>query len=237
MSHVFNSSEKLFFCTGVSAKLDIIYLLDGSETVNQKTFSEIQRFVKGALKSYTVSSNKTRVGLITYGGMHPVRTLSVKGGTSVFTVEQSLPFMGTVGGKRNIEKALDSAAYDIIQNSKRKGVSKLIVLITTGKDEGKDVEKLEAVGKKLKDNGIKVAVVAIGKDVGKDGLPFLPFSVEGVMSVPSVDDLKKAVDFAEKAAAKATGKIVINNRFEHSISIYNIHRYVSISLSLKTSSR
>ena len=181
-------------------------MLDGSETVSQKTFSEIQRFVKGALKSYTVSSNKTRVGLITYGGMHPVRALSVKDGTSVSTVEQSLPFIGKVGGKRNIEKALDSAADDLIKNSKRIGVSKLIVLITTGKDEGKDMDKLKAAGKKMKDNGIKVAVVAIGKDIGQDDLPVLPFSFEGVMSVPSVDDLKKAVDFVEKAAAKATGK-------------------------------
>ena len=169
----------------------------------------MKRFVKGTLKSYRLSHDKTRVGLTVFGGMNPVQALSVEDGTSVSTVEQSLPFIGTIGGKRNIEKALDSAGNDIIKNSKRKGASKLIVLITTGKDDGKDVERLKAVGKKLKDNDIKVAVVAIGKDVGKDVLPFLPFSVEGVMSVPSVDDLKKAVDFVEKAAAKATGDACI----------------------------
>ena len=137
--------------------------------------------------------------------MNRVQALSIRDGTLRSAVEQSLPFVGTVGGKRNIEKALDLAANDIIMNSNRKGVGKLVILITTGKDAQKDVERLKAVGKKLKDNGIKVAVVTIGKDVGKDDLSFLPFSVEGVMSVPTVDDLKKAVDFVEKAAAKATG--------------------------------
>ena len=204
----YNSQNHSF--TGVSAEIDIIYALDGSERVAQKTISEMKHFVKGALKSYTVSRNKTRVGLVSFGGMNPVQALSVKDGTSVSTVEQSLPFMGTVGWKRNIEKALDSAANDFIINSERKGVSKLIVLITTGKDEGNDLEKLKAIGKKLKDNGIKVAVVAIGKDVRRDGLPILPFSVDGVMSVPSVDDLRKAIDFVEKAAAKAIGNVLIS---------------------------
>ena len=210
MSHVFQNHQNHSF-TGVSAELDIIYALDGSESVAQKTISEMKRFVKGTLKSYTVSPNKTRVGLVTFGGVNPVQALSVKDGISVSTVEQSLLFMGTVGGKRNIEKVLDSSANDFIINSKRKGVSKLIVLITTGRDEENDLEKLKAVGKKLKDNGIKVAVVAIGKDAGKDGLPMLPFSVEGVMSIPSVDDLKKAVDFVEKAAAKAIGNVSISD--------------------------
>ena len=169
----------------------------------------MKRFVKGALKSYTISPNKTHVGLTIYGGMNPVHIVSVKDGTLISTIERSLLFMDKIGGERNIEKALNSAANDIVMNSKRKGISKLVVLITAGRDEGKDVEKLKVVGKKLKDNGIKVAVVAIGKDAGKDALPILPFSVEGVMSVPSVDDLKKAVDFVEKAAAKATGNVLI----------------------------
>ena len=191
--------------TGISTEIDIIYAVDGSESVPTKTFDQMKRFVKGALKSYTISPNKTHVGLTVYGGMNPVRALSVAEGTSMSTVEQSLPFMGKIGGWRNLEKALDSVANDFVMNSRRKGVGKLVVLVTTGKDEQKDVEKLKAVGKKLKDNGIKVAVVAIGKDVGRDDLPFLPFSVEGVMSVPSVDDLKKAVDFVEKAGANTTG--------------------------------
>ena len=165
----------------------------------------MKRFVKGALKSYTISPNKTRVGLIVYGGMNPTQALSVKDGTTLSIVEHSLPFMGTIGGKRIFEKGLDSAANDIVKNSKRKGVSKLVVLITTGKDDGKNIEELKAVGKKLNDNGIKVVVVGIGEDAGKDDLPILPFLVEGVMSVPSVDDLKKAVDFVEKASAKAAG--------------------------------
>ena len=197
--------RNLFSVEGISAQLDIIYALDGSENVAQKAFSEMKRFVEGALKSYTLSSNKTRVGLTVFGGMNPLQALSVEDGTSVSAVKQSLPFMGTIGGKRNVEKALDSAGNDIIKYSNRKGVSKLIVLITTGKDDGKNVDKLKAVGKKLKDNGIKVTIVVIGKEAGKDDLPFVPFPVEGVMSVPSVDDLKKAVDFVEKAAAKATG--------------------------------
>ena len=194
---------------GISANLDVIYLVDGSETVTQKTFSEMKSFIKGALKSYTISPNKTQVGLTIYGGMIPVHSVSVKDGTSMSTIERSLLFLGKIGGERNIEKALDSAANDIVMNNKREGVSKLVVLITAGRDEGRDVEKLKAVGKKLKDNGIKVAVVAIGKDTGNDDLPMLPFSVDGVMSVPSVDDLKKAVDFVEKAAAKATGNVLM----------------------------
>ena len=194
------------YFAGISAELDVIYAFDGSESVPQTTFSEMKRFVKGALKSYTISPNKTHVGLTVYGGTNPVRTLSVVEGLSQSVVEHAVAFMNRIGGKRNFEKALDSVVNDFIMNSKRKGVSKLVVLITTGKDEQKRVEKLKDVGKKLKLNGIKVAVVAIGKDVGKDDLPFLSFSVEGVMSVPSVDDLKKAVDFVEKAGAKATGK-------------------------------
>ena len=166
----------------------------------------MKRFVKGALKSYTISPNKTHVGLTVYGGTNPARALSVANGLSESVVEDAAAFTNRIGGKRNLEKALDSVVNDFIMSSKRKGVSKLVVLVTTGKDEQKDVEKLKAVGKKLKDNGIKVAVVVIGKESGKDDLPFLPFSVEGVMSVPSVDDLKKAVDFVEKAGAKAAGK-------------------------------
>ena len=192
---------------GVSAKLNIIYALDGSASVAQKTFSAMKRFVNGALKSYTISPNKTHVGLTVYGGMNPVRALSTEDGTSNAVVEQAMAFMDKVGGKRNFEKALDSAANDLILKSKRKGVSKLIVLITTGKDEGNDVEKLKAVGRSLKDNGIKVAVVVIGKDTGKDDLQFVPFFDEGVMSVPSVDDLPTAVDFVEKAGGKASGDI------------------------------
>ena len=205
MHYLFHWKVSNCYFTGISAPLDIIYALDGSESVPLKTFSKMRTFVNGALKSYTISPNKTHVGLTVVGGKNPVRALSIEDGTSNAVVEQAVAFMDRVGGKRNLEKALDSAGNDLILNSKRKGVSKLIVLITTGEDEGNDVAKLIAVGRKLKDNGIKVAVVAIGKDAGKDVLPILPFSVEGVMSIPSVDDLKKAVDFVEKAGAKATG--------------------------------
>ena len=165
----------------------------------------MKRFVEGALKSYAISPSKTHVGLTVYGGTNPARTLSVAKGLSEPVVEHAIVSMNRIGGKRSFEKALDSAANDFIMNSKRKGVGKLVVLVANGKDERKDVEKLKDVGRKLKDNGIKVAVVAIGKDVGKDDLPILPFSVEGVMSVPSIDDLKKAFDFVEKAGANTTG--------------------------------
>ena len=214
VSKIFLNAKLLsvFPFIGISAEINVVYAVDGSESVSTKTFDEMKRFVKGALKSYMISPNKTHVGLTVYGGLNPIQALSVGDGTSKSTVERAIPFMGKIGGKRNLEKGLDSAANELIRNIKRKEVSKLIVLITTGKDESKDQEKLKAVGKKLKDNGIKVVVIVIGQDTGKDGLPILPFSTEGVMSVPSVDDLKKAVDFVEKAAAKATGNnLLIGN--------------------------
>ena len=198
----------LFPFTGMSKELDLVFAVDGSKWVDEYTFTKMKNFVKGSLDIYTISPQKTRIGLVTYGGDARDTALSLPLGTSKQAAERSIDSLVRVGGLREMNKAIRFVDTEIFsgKGGTRPRAGKALVLLTTGKNSANGKDDLPKTAKKLKDKGIEVFVIGIVKGVDPDELNVIASNQGNVANVPDKDDLPRIFGQLEKATGKLTGK-------------------------------
>ena len=191
-----------FLCQGVAGNLDIVYAIDGSQTVSSEAFMAMKSFVNAALSANEISPEKTHVGLLVYGRSSPKLDLLLNRGTSADIVKQTLSEMVRRGGKREIDKALLAVKDEFLSSSKRKDVGKLAVLLTNGNDESENKQGVEKANAMLKKDNVKLVVINIGKPVEMKDLP----GVDELKNVETANDLPNTVGYIEQAMARSMGK-------------------------------
>ena len=196
---------------GLSGKLDIVFAIDGSRKVDIKTYGKMKDFVKGASTLYNVSLSESHIGILNYGGDTKSIALSLPEGTSQFAIEQSLKAIEPVGGLRHMNKAIrfvDSQMFGVTGGG-RLDAGKVLVLLTTGKNSEEGKSDLPKAAKKLKDKGVEIVVIALGRNVDPDELNIVASNPNSFMRVSDGNDIPKALVKVEEASAKSTGNFNI----------------------------
>ncbi|XP_058038172.1 collagen alpha-1(XXVIII) chain isoform X1 [Ahaetulla prasina] len=137
--------------------LELVFVIDSSESVGPENFERIKRFVKTMIDAITVNQATTRIGIINF-------SLKVE----VVSTLQQFPI------KDNLKNAVDAMQYygegtytatairkaiDIFQMA-RQGVRKVAVVITDGQADQRDLHKLEEVVRDA--HALKIEIFVIG---------------------------------------------------------------------------
>lgn len=75
--HVFSNISSSFFSElNCRVPSDIVFVLDGSESLKDEDFKSMKKFVNNLLLSYPVEENFTRIGVIVFG-TYPADTIKL----------------------------------------------------------------------------------------------------------------------------------------------------------------
>ena len=164
-------------------------------------------FAKGALKSYTISPNETHVGMLGFGGNNNTVVLQLQDGTSRSIAENSLRLFKRVGGPRRMNKAIRFVNHKMfsIKGGGRRNAAKALILFTTGRNDVKEKVDLPKATKALKDSGVKIFVIGVGKNVDADEVKLIATEPDNMASLDNVDNLPSVLGLAERFGGKATG--------------------------------
>ena len=169
--------------------LDLVFALDGSESLAENGFDKIKYFVKAVVDNYTVSETETHVGIIEFSDKANV-ILQLNKLFEPTSIKDQVQRIIPSGGKETItDEALRKSADEVfdVNSGGRPGASKVLIIVTDGKSTGKEPPK-RAV-KPVKEKGVRVYVVNIGKDTDQDELKDIVPTDENIYPVKNPDEV------------------------------------------------
>ena len=163
--------------------LDLVFALDGSESLAKKGFDKVKDLVKAMIDQYRISETETHVGVIEFSDEAEVilpLNLIFNAGLLINKVQGIDPS----GGKGTVtDEALRKSVDEVfaVKSGGRPGASKVLIIVTDGKSTGR-VPPKRAV-KPVKEKGVRVYVVNIGEDTDKDELKDIVPTEDNIYSV------------------------------------------------------
>ena len=169
--------------------LDLVFALDGSESLAEKGFDKIKDLVVMMIDNYTISQEETHIGIIEFSNRANV-ILPLNELFQPTSVKHQVKRLIPSGGKQTVtDEALRKSADEVfdVTSGGRPGATKVLIIITDGKSTGKEPPK-RAV-KPVKEKGVRVYVVNIGEDTDKDELEDIVPTDENIYPVQNPDEL------------------------------------------------
>lgn len=119
---------------GVQEKFDVVFAVDAS---NQNVMiNQIAGFVRAFMRSFTLSKDRTRFGMLLYDSDSVSDILSLEMGVTAGSVENALTSIRTLGGQRGLHRLPDYVMRMFFTPaSRRSGAKRILVVMTTGFNE------------------------------------------------------------------------------------------------------
>ena len=194
--------------SGIEGKVDILYAIDGSQTVDTWTFRKVKSFLEKAISLQKISPELANVGLVVFGGDKPMVPLHLSRGNSELAVQKGIKKAVKVGGRRLLKAALIAIGKEFKIHSIRNGVGKMAILLTTGEDESLAKPEYKTILNDLKAEGVKIFMMNIGKPLLNSTLDEIGESfVGGVRDMNLSKDPQNALGVVEKAIANESCKL------------------------------
>ncbi|XP_042370300.1 collagen alpha-1(XII) chain-like, partial [Plectropomus leopardus] len=181
----------------ITAKADIMLLLDGSWSIGRVNFRHIRSFIAKVVNVFNIGPDRVQIGLTQYSGdpktewhlethqtkhslMHAIANLPYKGGNTM--TGRALNHILDRNFKPNV---------GIRENSKR-----IVILITDGKSQ----DDIEDPSQKMKNTGIEIYAIGV-KNADKDQLMSIASDpIESHLFI--VDDFWQLLDFVDDLTIK-----------------------------------
>ena len=202
----------MLFCIYASSEpppcqtpVDLAFIVDSSGSIGAKNYLKEKHFVKQLARSFGLAPDHSRAALVLYSG-----TASVKAGFDQYpTLEQfhkivdDLPYEN---GSTRIDLALEKANQEVFPQA-RKGVPKIAILITDGKQTHTDHSKgLKEASEPLRRAGVRVLAVSIGSGADPDQLRLVTESDDDLFMPQSFSHLFLQVGNLTSRACKLAGE-------------------------------
>ena len=177
-----------YIFTAVKPSLDLGFVIGASGYKAFETLQKQKRIIKHTLKSYDVAPGKTQVGFVQKG---KVPTIAMKLG-EFNSLEQITAAVNKVGvndaGRLRDALVVANDRMFLSSYGGRPGFNRsLVVFVNEKLDE--DINALEEVGKKLKDNGVNVIVVGLNEEADVEKLSALSPLNHVFVFPPLLDEL------------------------------------------------
>lgn len=185
---------------------DVIYLIDGSSTVDAATFNRIKKLVEASLDFYDISKDLANIGLVQFGEAAEI-LLRPKNGISKLLVRKYISSLSRPGGSRLINKALRLINSELMEKpgEVRPGSKKVLVLITTGMNAALGARDLIAETDKLLFKTEKtVVVISLGSIANENELKTL--AGRNVIKITSPQMLPHSFGLLERKIDESGGK-------------------------------
>ena len=202
----------MLFCIYASSEpppcqipVDLAFIVDSSASIGAKNYLKEKHFVKQLARSFGLAPDHSRAALVLYSG-----SASVKAGFDQYpTLEQfhkivdDLPYEN---GSTRIDLALEKANQQVFPQA-RKGVPKIAILITDGKQTHTDHSKgLKVASEPLRRAGVRVLAVSIGSGADPDQLRLVTESDDDLFVPQSFSHLFLQVGNLTSRACKLAGE-------------------------------
>lgn len=188
-----------------STPVDLAFIIDSSGSIGRTNYKKQKNFVKEVAKTFGLSPNGSRAAMVLYSN-----SASVKARFGQYTdpkefdgAVDSLPYER---GLTRIDKALDLTARDVFAQS-RSGVPKIAMLITDGtQTAAADAKGLREASEPLRQAGVRVLAVGVGKGVDREELRLVTESDEDVVVAADFEDLLLKLSNLTSQACRLAGK-------------------------------
>ena len=202
----------MLFCIYASSEpppcqtpVDLAFIVDSSGSIGAKNYLKEKHFVKQLARSFGLAPDHSRAALVLYSG-----SASVKAGFDQYpTLEQfhkivdDLPYEN---GSTRIDLALEKANQEVFPQA-RKGVPKIAILITDGKQTHTGHSKrLKEASDQLRRAGVRVLAVGIGSGVDQAELRLVTQSDDDVVVPESFSDLLVQIGNLTSRACELAGE-------------------------------
>ncbi|KAK6194719.1 hypothetical protein SNE40_000299 [Patella caerulea] len=184
-------------CIGNEA-IDLMFIVDSSSSLSRDDFDRAKLFVKNVIEEFTISSTKTRVGVIRYSSQ-VYQAASFSSPQNKASIEGLIDKLSYESGKTATASALDAALADFQANPRPSSI-KAVVLITDGKSD--DSIDTHHATDRLKTYGAVIFAIGVGKLIDMPELEYIAtpptcihsFTVENFQAINSlVEEIQHSV--------------------------------------------
>ena len=173
---------------GKKTSTDLLFVLGASGPEQQQIFSTEKLIAKDVIDS--LSLEDTNIGAILYG-RDSIVAISMDQYESRSYLKSaigqlSLP-IGSVSG--NIGDALQSAYTNVLEREDHPDRHQVIVLFVNRKPSAEAIK----TAKNLREQNVKIVVVALGSSLTKKDVQDLAGNSDGVVLVPDITDIKENI--------------------------------------------
>ncbi|CAI9721427.1 Hypothetical predicted protein [Octopus vulgaris] len=187
-------------CKNISA--DVFFLLDSSTSIIQDDFTKQLNAVEDIIDTYSIGSDKMRIGLSLYSNTYK-QVIDLKNGVEKSTIINKIRGAQYLGGGTNTGNALYKVITEIYHEKSSR--NRFLIIFTDGQSLDRSFTITEA--KKLKENGVVIFAVGVGPFVDQDELNAISSnpSEEFVLQFVNMDQLSEKVKFlSNKTCTKIT---------------------------------
>jgi len=160
----------IFSFTGLAncCSLDLVYLIDSSESVGEQNFASLQNFLTKVTPSLDIEPTKTHLSLVQYS-----RTVNIlqnfkslqTSDSSVQVISKMIYYHPSATATGDALRALQSSILKS-DNGDRTSVPDVIVLFTDGLTDVGETPSIPA--KELRDAGVKIIAVGLGSEPNEE---------------------------------------------------------------------
>lgn len=202
--HLPGQSDKMFshlddhVQPSCEAVVDVAFILDSSHSLEAQ-YQKEKNFLKKLAAVFGVSSNGSRVGVITFSYRAEL-SIKLNSFTDLSSFNKAVDKIPLMNFTTRIDRALRLAQKDMFrfENGGRVGVSKLIILLTDGSQTpGGDAEDPDMIADELRNAGIVILGVGIGSAVNETELNHITGGKSNTYTAATFDSLTNN-DFMHK---------------------------------------
>ena len=185
--------------------VDMAFIVDSSGSIGSKNYLKEKHFIKQLARSFGVAPGQSRAALVLYSD-----SATVKAGFDQYpTLEEfhrSVDDLPYEKGFTRIDLALEKANQEVFPQA-RKGVPKIAILITDGKQtKTVDSKGLREASEPLRRAGVRVLAVGVGSDVDPDQLRLVTESDDDVVVAQSFPNLLVQIGNLTSRACELAGE-------------------------------
>ena len=185
--------------------VDLAFIVDSSGIIGTKNYLKEKHFIKQLARSLGVAPGQSRAALVLYSD-----AATLKAGFDQYpTLEEfhkSVDDLPYEGGSTRIDLALEKANQEVFPQA-RKGVPKIAILITDGKQTKTAYSKgLREASEPLRKAGVRVLAVGVGSGVDLDELRLVTESDDDVVGPLSLPNLLLQIGNLSSRACEMAGE-------------------------------
>ena len=208
----------MFAVTKCSKQADLAFVVDTSGSISNENFRKQKDFVKALASAFDPSATKHLLGLITYS-TNAQMEFSFKDSADLVKFKNVVDRMTHTKGRTRLDKALKLASSQLFTDNGEvnSGKQKTMVILTDGRQsQDPGSVRLKDAVRPLKQQGVRIYVVAVSSELDLKELYELTEKEEDVFTVIDFDDLAKmANDTAQKICHVSSSLQGLDNDIEN----------------------
>ena len=170
--------------------VDIVVILDGSDSLSEQEFEKLKTFTKSLVDKYGVSKPGPHFAVVEFS-KDPTIAIRLDDHFDAVSLKSAIDNIKPSGSLQvRTDEALTLVVNEVFkpESGGRPSVPKIVVLVTD--DESTGDRSLDDVYKDAERQGTRILVVTIGSNVDRDDLKKLVPKDDNIIDSPDVDDLE-----------------------------------------------